>query len=221
MARCWTAAPAARSASSQSRFYENIIGRSRAFWSHFLPQLKSLYAPQLDDIDLETFYRAANKVQPSLIRVKADEVTYGLHIILRFELEDDLINDRVQAADLPDEWNARMEAYLGIRPPTDTEGVLQDVHWSEGMFGYFPDYQLGSMFAVQLWEAMQHDHPQVADEIAAGRFETVLGWLRDKIMWHGRKFTFAELAERATGGPLRWEPYIAYARAKFGEIYEL
>jgi carboxypeptidase Taq len=204
---------------SQSRFYENIIGRSRAFWAYFLPTMKAIFAPLLDDVALEPFYRAINKVEPSLIRVKADEVTYGLHIVLRFELEDDLLNGRVAVADLPQEWNARMEAYLGIVPPTDTDGVLQDVHWSSGMFGYFPDYQLGSLFAVQLWEAMQRDLPAISGDIAAGRFEGVLGWLREHVMQHGRKFTLPELSERVTGVPLSWEPYVHYVREKMGEIY--
>ncbi len=206
---------------SQSRFYENVIGRSRAFWKHFFPQFQSFFAPQFDDVDLESFYRAINRVQPSLIRVKADEVTYGLHIILRFELENDLLNERVRVADLPAEWNERMEHLLGIVPPTDAEGVLQDVHWSAGMLGYFPAYQLGSMFAVQLWDAMQRDLPHITAEIEAGRFEAILAWLREKVMKHGRKFTLPELAARITGGPLNWGPYVAYARDKFGEIYGL
>lgn len=204
---------------SQSRFYENVIGRSRAFWQHFFPQMQAFFAPLLDDISLEAFYRAVNKVQPSLIRVKADEVTYGLHILLRLELENDLINGRLPVAALPQEWNARMEAYLGLVPPTDSEGVLQDVHWSSGMFGYFPDYLLGSVFAVQLWEAMHKDLPDVSEQIAAGQFEGVLAWLREKVMQHGRKFTLPELAESATGQPLNWGPFVAYLRDKFGEIY--
>jgi carboxypeptidase Taq len=208
-------------AESQSRFYENIIGRSRPFWRYFYPQLQAAFAPAFDDVDMETFYRAVNKSQPSLIRVEADEVTYGLHIILRFELENDLINGRVSVSDLPKEWNARMEAYLGVVPPTDTEGVLQDIHWSQGNIGYFPDYLLGSIFSVQLWEAMQKDYPAVAEDIEAGQFEGVLSWLRDKIMRHGRKYTLPELAERATGRPLSVEPFMAYLRAKMGDIYGL
>ncbi len=204
---------------SQSRFYENVIGRSRPFWQYFFPQMQAFFAPLLDDISPEAFYRAVNKVQPSLIRVKADEVTYGLHILLRFELENDLINGRLSVAALPQEWNARMEAYLGVVPPTDSEGVLQDVHWSSGMFGYFPDYLLGSIFSVQVWDAMRKDLPDVSDQIAAGQFEGVLAWLREKIMQHGRKFTLPELAESATGQPLNWGPFVAYLRDKFGEIY--
>ena len=206
---------------SQSRFYENIIGRSRAFWKRFLPVMQAFFAPQLDDLELEAFYRAINKVQPSLIRVKADEVTYGLHIILRFELENDLVNGRVSVSDLPREWNARMEAYLGVVPPTDSEGVLQDIHWSQGSIGYFPDYLLGSIFAVQLWDAMQKDLPDATAEIEAGRFEGILRWLREKVMRHGRKFTLPELAARAVGGPLSAEPFMACLLAKMDEIYGL
>ncbi len=146
--------------SSQSRFYENIIGRSRPFWDFFYPQLQAAWAPAFDDVPQETFYRALNESKPSLIRVEADEVTYGLHIMLRFELENDLINGRVAVHDLPKEWNARMDAYLGVVPPTDSDGVLQDIHWSQGSIGYFPDYLLGSIFSAQLWQAMQRDHPR-------------------------------------------------------------
>ncbi len=206
---------------AQSRFYENVVGRSRAFWTHFYPRLQAAFAPQFDDVDLETFYRALNKSEPSLIRVEADEVTYGLHIILRFELENDILNGRVKVADLPAEWNARMETYLGIVPPTDSEGVMQDIHWASGLLGYFPDYLLGSIFAVQLWEKLQADNPGVTAEIEAGQFENVLAWQRENIHRHGSKFTFPELAERVTGGPLQWEPYMNYLKTKYGEIYGL
>jgi carboxypeptidase Taq len=183
------------------------------------PILQAYFAPLLDDLTLDDYYPAINKVFPSLIRVKADEVTYGLHIILRFELENDLINGRTPVETVNEEWNARMEEYLGIVPPTDTEGVLQDIHWSSGLFGYFPDYQLGSMFAVQLWNAMQADLPDAEAKIASGDFAPILGWLAEKIMRPGRKFTLPELAERATGGPLDWQPYVDYCWDKFGEIY--
>lgn len=206
---------------SQSRFYENVIGRSRPFWRYFYPRLQAIFPEQLGSVDLEAFYRALNKSEPSLIRVEADEVTYGLHIMLRFELENDLINDRVKVKDLPGIWNERMEQYLGVTPPNDSLGVLQDVHWSGGAFGYFPDYLLGSIFSAQLWEQMQKDNPTVVSEIEAGRFDAVLSWLREKIHQHGKKFTFAELAQRATGSTLRWEPYIDYLTGKYGEIYGL
>jgi carboxypeptidase Taq len=206
---------------SQSRFWENIIGRSRPFWRHFYPRLQKLFPEQLGRVDLETFYRGLNKSEPSLVRVEADEVTYGLHIMLRFDLENDLINDRVQVKDLPTVWNERMEQYLGVVPPNDKLGVLQDVHWSSGYFGYFPDYLLGSIFSVQLWEQIQKDNPKAVSEVEAGEFENILAWLREKIHQHGQKFTFAELAQRATGGSLRWEPYMHYLTGKYSEIYGL
>lgn len=206
---------------SQSRFWENIIGRSRPFWRHFYPRLQAIFPDQLGHIDLEVFYRGLNKSEPSLIRVEADEVTYGLHIMLRFELENDLINDRVKVKDLPKMWNERMEQYLGVVPPNDKLGVLQDVHWAAGCFGYFPDYLLGSVFSVQLWEKLQQDNPQVLSEVEAGKFDTILNWMREKIHQHGKKFTFAELAQRATGSALRWEPYIHYLTGKYSEIYGL
>ncbi len=205
---------------SQSRFYENILGRSRAFSRYLLPRLQAAL-PQFGDVNAEALYRAMNKSQPSLIRTEADEVTYGLHIMLRFELEDDLLHGRVKVADLPQTWNERMEAYLGLIPPTDSDGVLQDIHWSQGYIGYFPDYLLGSIFAVQLWEALQQDIPDAEQQFEAGQFEPIGSWLREKVHKHGVKFTLPELAERVTGGPLDWQPYMAYLQAKYGELYGL
>ncbi len=205
---------------SQSRFYENILGRSRPFWRHFYPRLQAAL-PALRDVDIETFYRALNRSRPSLIRVEADEVTYGLHIILRFELENDLINGRVQVADLPHEWNARMEQYLGLTPPNDRLGVLQDIHWAHGYIGYFPDYLLGTIFSVQLWERLKQDNPQAEAQVERGEFGPINAWMREQVQQHGMKFTLPELAQRITGGPLKWEPYMSYLRAKYGEIYGL
>ncbi len=206
---------------SQSRFYENNIGRSRPFWKHFFPKLQAATKPVFDDVDLEAFYRAINKSEPSLIRTEADEVTYGLHIMLRFELENAIVNGKVKVSDLPKEWNDRMEAYLGVVPPSDREGVLQDIHWSQGYIGYFPDYLLGSIFAVQLWEQMLKDQPNTVAEIEAGQFDNILSWQREHIHQHGFKFTLPELAERVTGGPLKWQPYMNYLKTKYGEIYQL
>jgi carboxypeptidase Taq len=206
---------------SQARFYENVIGRSRPFWKYFFPKIQQAFPEQLNGVGMETFYRAINKSEPSLIRVKADEVTYGLHIILRFELENDLINGHVQVKDLPDIWNDRMELYLGIRPPDDSLGVMQDIQWSAGLFGYFPDYLLGSILAVQWWEKMIGDHPEIPSEIETGEFGTILTWLGGHVHQHGKKFTLNELTERALGSPLNWEPYLAYLKTKYGEIYEL
>src|SRR5574341_219896 len=200
---------------SQSRFFENIVGRSLPFWRYWYPKLQAAL-PSLKSLSLDEFYAALNKSEPSLIRVDADEVTYGLHIILRFELENDLINGRVKVADLPREWNDRMEQYLGVRPPNDALGVLQDIHWSAGLIGYFPDYLLGTIFSVQLWDQMQQDIPDVEAQIERGQFEQVLGWQCEKIHQHGQKFTLPELSQRVTGSPLRWEPYLSYLRAKYG-----
>lgn len=205
---------------SQSRFYENILGRSRPFWRHWYPRLQTAL-PALQAVEFETFYRGLNKSQPSLIRVEADEVTYGLHIMLRFELENELINGRVRVADLPREWNDRMEAYLGVRPPSDAKGVLQDIHWAVGLYGYFPDYLLGTIFSVQLWEQMKQDMPDVEAQIERGEYAAILAWQCEHIHQHGMKFTLPELSQRVTGGPLRWQPYMKYLQTKYGAIYGL
>jgi carboxypeptidase Taq len=207
-------------AESQSRFFENVVGRSRAFWTYWYPKLQAAF-PQLSDTPMETFYRAINKSAPSLIRVEADEVTYGLHIMLRFEIENALINQRVKVSDLPALWNERMQSYLGVTPPDDADGVLQDIHWSQGGFGYFPDYLLGSILASQLWESLKRDHPDIEDRIARGDTAPLLDWQREHIMKHGNKFTFPEITERAAGSPLSWEPYMNYLQTKFGDVYAL
>jgi carboxypeptidase Taq len=207
-------------AESQSRFYENVLCRSRAFWKLWYPELQKTF-PQMADVDLETFYRALNKVEPGLIRVEADEVTYGLHIMLRFELENEMINNKVKVADLPQIWNDRMEASLGVRPKTDADGVLQDIHWSNGYMGYFPDYLLGSMFASQLWKQMQKDNPKVMSEIEKGEYANIKAWHKAHIHDHGAKFTFPELAEKATGSALQAEPYVEYLTTKYNDIYAL
>jgi carboxypeptidase Taq len=205
---------------SQSRLYENIIGRSRPFWTYFYPRLREAF-PHFEQVEAEAFYRAINKSEPSLIRVEADEVTYGLHVILRFEMENDLINGRVQVADLPDEWNSRMEDYLGIVPPNDTLGVMQDIHWAKGYFGYFPGYLLGNLLSAQLWARMRADMPDVDAQIESGQFEPILAWLVEHIHRHGMKYTLPELTERVVGGELAWQPYMNYLETKFGEIYGL
>jgi len=206
---------------SQSRFYENIIGRSRAFWTHWYPELQSTFPDQLGNVSLDEFYRALNKSEPSLIRVEADELTYGLHIMLRVELENELVNGRLAVKDLPEAWNAKMEEYLGITPPNDTEGVLQDIHWSMGSFGYFADYLLGSIFSVQLWEALKQSIPDAEEQVARGDMTAINSWLNQNIHVHGCKFTFPETSERVTGKPLQWQPYMNYLENKFSEIYQL
>ena len=204
---------------SQSRLWENLVGRGRPFLKYTFPRLRAAFPGQLDGVDEETFYRAINRVEPSLIRVEADEVTYNLHIMLRFELENEMLEGKLKPADLPEAWNARMRSYLGIAPPNDAAGVLQDVHWSNGMFGYFPTYSLGNLLSVQFFDKARQDIPDLLDQIAAGRFEDLLGWLRQNIHRHGRKYTPAELVRRVTGQGLTAANYVAYIQAKFSEIY--
>lgn len=206
---------------SQSRLYENVVGRSRPFWEHFYPLAQQHFPTQLGDVSLDAFYRAFNKSAPSFIRVEADEVTYGQHIILRFELEVALVSGALDVADVPGAWNDRMQELLGITPPDDALGCLQDIHWSSAMMGYFPTYLLGSIFASQLMVSMRTAVPDVDAQMARGEFGGLNGWLAENVHQHGRKFTLQELAQRATGQPLVAGPYIAYLKAKFGDIYGL
>jgi carboxypeptidase Taq len=204
---------------SQSRMWENLVGRSRAFWQHFLPLLKETFPDQLGAADVEQFYRAINRSRPALVRVEADELTYNLHIMLRFELELALLEGALAVADLPAAWNARMQEYLGLTPPNDGLGVLQDVHWSGGMVGYFPTYTLGNVISAQLFERASAELPGLAEQFAAGTFDGLLGWLRRNLHIHGRKFTPNELLQRIVGGGIQAGPYLKYLRGKFGELY--
>jgi len=206
---------------SQSRLWENLVGRSLPFWKGFLPRLQDLFAAQLADVDLMPFYRAINKVEPSLIRVEADEATYNLHIMLRFELEIALAEDRLPVADLPAAWNEKTREYLGLTPPNDAQGVMQDVHWSSGALGYFPTYALGNLVASQLWEKISADLPGLAGKIERAEFGDLLEWLRFHIHRHGSKFEATELLQRVVGGGLSAAPYLKYLETKFGEIYGL
>ncbi len=205
---------------SQSRLWENLVGRSLPFWKHFFPELARRF-PSLKKADAEAFFKAVNKVQPSLIRTEADEVTYNLHIVVRYELENELLEDRLRVEDLPAAWNARMKAYLGVAPPNDTEGCLQDIHWSGSAFGGFHGYTLGNVAGAQLMEKIRRDLPDLDRQVEAGEFQTLLGWLRDNVYRHGRKFTPNELLERVTGRPLVAGPWIAYVRGKFSALYGL
>ncbi|MCS7010422.1 MAG: carboxypeptidase M32, partial [Anaerolineales bacterium] len=205
---------------SQSRMWENLVGRSLPFWEHFYPRLQALF-PQLDDISLEAFYKGINKVQPSFIRVEADEATYNLHIMLRLELEIALIEGNLAVADLPEVWNQKMHEYLGVTPPNDAKGVLQDIHWSWGLFGYFSTYALGNLISVQLWEKIRQDIPDLDDQIRAGKFDALLSWLREKIHVHGRKFMPQELVQRVTGSKIDPTPYLRYLQQKYSQIYAL
>ena len=204
---------------SQSRLWENLVGRSRPFWEGYYPKLQETFPAQLGDVELERFYRAINKVEPSLIRVEADEVTYNLHIMLRFELELQLVERKLPVSDLPEVWNAKMKEYLGVEPPNDALGVLQDIHWSGGAIGYFTTYTLGNLLSAQLFQSAQQDIPDLIEQIRSGRFQELLGWMREKIHKHGRKFPPMELVRRATGKELEAESYLEYIRGKYSEIY--
>jgi carboxypeptidase Taq len=206
---------------SQSRLWENLVGRSLNFWQHYYPRLQELFPAVLDGLTVEDFYRAINRVEPSLIRVEADEVTYNLHIIIRFELENDLVTGKLSVDDAPAAWNAKYTEYLGVTPPDDASGILQDVHWSGGMIGYFPTYSLGNLMSVPFFNQAVDAHPSIPDEIAQGQFSTLLGWLQENIYQHGRKYMPAELYKRVTGETMSAQPYLAYLREKYGTLYEL
>jgi carboxypeptidase Taq len=206
---------------SQSRLWENLVGRSRAFWSHYYPKLREVFSEILGEIDAREFYGAINVLEPSEIRVEADEVTYNLHILLRFELEVALIEGSLSVADLPTAWNSKMEEYLGVIPKNDSAGVLQDIHWADGLFGYFPTYVIGNVLSVQFFGAALEAHPEIPEETRSGRFSTLLGWLRKNVHRHGSRYYPNELVERATGRPLDTAPYLRYLEDKFGELYDL
>lgn len=206
---------------SQSRMMENLVGRNRGFWQAHFPQLQALFPDQLGNATAEDLYRAINKVQPSYIRVEADELTYNFHIILRFELEQAMLNGELAAKDLPEAWNAKMEELLGIVPPTDSQGCLQDVHWTRPGFGYFPTYALGNLYAAQFMETAVAQNPAIEPELAEGKTTALLNWLHENIHQHGRKFTPSELIMRVTGKPLSHDAFMRYATAKFTDIYEL
>lgn len=207
---------------SQSRLWENLVGRSRGFWQYAYPRLQSTFPDQLGSVDLDTFYRAINKVERSPIRVDADEVTYNLHIMLRFDFECQLLEEELKVRDLPDAWRARMEADLGIAPPDDRDGVLQDIHWHfSHIGGQFQGYALGNIMSAQFFDAAMQAHPEITSEMANGEFGTLHAWLVANVYQHGQKFTTTELLERATGESLNTGPYIRYLRNKYGELYDL
>ena len=206
---------------SQSRMWENIVGRSRRFWIHWLPRLKEYFPRQLEGVGVEAFYQAINRVEPSLIRVEADEVTYNLHIFIRFEIENLMVEGKVKVADLPELWDAKMEEYLGIRPPDVADGVLQDVHWSSGYIGYFPTYSLGNLLASQFYGQAVSEDPSIPARIEQGEFAPLFTWMREKIHRPGSTYMPTELVERVTGGPIRTAPFLDYIRAKYTDIYKL
>ena len=204
---------------SQSRFWENVVGRSEAFWKRNFTRLSEIVSPALDGVRREDFVRAINKVEPSFIRVEADEVTYGLHIILRFELESDLIAGRLAVADLPEAWRAKAKDLLGLEVRDDVRGCLQDVHWSAGLFGYFPSYALGNLYAAQFTAAMRKDLPDFDARIEAGDTRAILEWLRSKIHVHGATLLPGELVESVTGSALDPSHFVRYLEGKYSNIY--
>jgi carboxypeptidase Taq len=206
---------------SQSRFYENNIGRSRAFWQANYKDLQKVFEPQLGQVNLEEFYKAVNIVKPSLIRTDADELTYHFHIMIRYELEQQLIDGSLKVKDVKEAWNAGYKQYLNIQVPDDNQGVLQDVHWSHGGFGYFPTYSLGSFYAAQFEQKMQKQMPQMNQDIQSGDYTKILNWLRTNIHQHGRHYSSQELCEKATGEKLNFKHFMEYASTKYGEIYRL
>ncbi len=206
---------------SQSRLWENMVGKSRPFWTYFYPLLQKQFPAALQNVPLDTFYRAINTVEPSFIRVEADEVTYNLHVILRFEIERALIEGDIAVADLPGIWNSKMKELLMLDVPSDSLGVLQDVHWSGGMIGYFPTYSLGNLYSAQFFAAAKRAIPALDDDMARGEFGSLLKWLRENIHAHGKFYSARDLVKNATGEPLSSKYFADYITRKYGEIYEL
>jgi carboxypeptidase Taq len=225
--RSYEGTPLAHGASSgvhesQSRLWENLVGRSRGFWEFFYPRMQEVFPEQLRDVSLDTFYRAVNRVERSLIRTDADEVTYNLHVMLRFELELDLLEGKLAVRDLPRAWRERFERDIGLQVPDDRNGVLQDVHWFHGRIGgVFQGYTLGNILSAQFFDAAVAANPSIPGEIRNGEFGTLHGWLRQNLYRHGSKFTPSELVQRVTGRDLTIEPYLDYLWRKFQPLYGL
>jgi carboxypeptidase Taq len=206
---------------SQSRMWENVVGRSRAFWAYWFPLARQVFREALGDVSPEAFYFAVNEVKPSLIRVQADEVTYNLHVLVRFELERALLSGDLAVGDLPGAWNDRYTHYLGVTPKNDSEGCLQDIHWSAGLVGYFPTYTLGNLYAAQLYAKASRDLGDLPASFARGDYSGLLGWLRQNVHKHGQRYRAAALVERVTGSPPDHRPLVEALRAKYGELYGL
>jgi carboxypeptidase Taq len=204
---------------SQSRLWENIIGRSRAFWEHFFPALQRRFAGELSGVSLDQFYRGINKVEPSLIRVKADEVTYNLHVMLRVEMEIAMLSGDIAVADAPDLWNTKMREYLGVSPADASNGILQDMHWSVGLFGYFATYTIGNVISVQLWNSFRAREPDCDAQIRRGDFSRLRLWLQDQIHRHGRSYQPREIVQRVTGSAIDSGPYLDYLDRKYQDVY--
>lgn len=206
---------------SQSRIWENNVGRSKAYWKHFYPELQKRFPGQFGRVQVNDFYKTINKVQPSLIRTEADELTYHFHIMIRYELEKKLIDGSLDSTSLREAWNEMYHTYLGVDVPDDRSGVLQDIHWSHGSFGYFPTYSLGSFYAAQFFNKALQSLPYLEDSIASGDLQVLLQWLRKKIHQHGRHYSAEELCEKVTGQKLNFSHFMSYARNKYSEIYGL
>src|SRR5438309_2174287 len=206
---------------SQSRLWENLVGRSLPFWHHFFPSLRETFPEPLRGVEAEAFYHAVNKSYPSFIRVEADEVTYNLHVLLRFELENDMLEGKLKVNDVPEAWNELFKSYFGLDVPNDREGALQDIHWSFIGFAEFPGYTLGNIIGAQFMEKIRAEMPNLDSQIGQGEFGPLLHWLQENVYQHGRKFTPNELVERVTGQPISPKPWIAYVRKKFGALYDL
>ncbi|MCB0118152.1 MAG: carboxypeptidase M32 [Anaerolineales bacterium] len=206
---------------SQSRMWENLVGRSLPFWEHFYPDLKKTFSSQLDGVGLKAFYKAINKVEPSFIRVNADEATYNMHIMLRLEIEIGMVDGSIEIKDLPDIWNAKMEDYLGVVPPNDAQGVLQDIHWSYGSIGYFSTYALGNIISAQLWEKINKEIKDLDEQIRKGQFGELREWLRANIHVYGHKYDPRDIVRKVTGEDIDSAAYVRYLTKKYSEIYGL
>jgi carboxypeptidase Taq len=205
---------------SQSRLYENVVGRSREFWKFFLPRLKRTF-PQMARVKLDDFVFAINEVVPSFVRTEADEVTYNLHVVLRYEIEKDVFAGKIKTSELPGVWNRKMKEALGIVPPTHSKGVLQDIHWSSGLFGYFPTYSLGNLYGAQFMAQARKEIPRFSSKVASGNLLPLREWLRERIHRPGRTYPAPELLRRVTGAKLQVKPFLGYIEAKYGELYDL
>jgi carboxypeptidase Taq len=205
---------------SQSRMWENQVGRSKAFWTHYFPQLQSTF-PELQNVTLEKFYHGINLVQPSFIRVESDEVTYNLHILVRYEIEKALIEGQMKVDEIPDAWGAKMQEYLGITPNHDAEGALQDIHWSHGSFGYFPTYTLGNLYAAQFFNTAKQQIADLEGNIAKGQLLPLKNWLNKEIHWVGKMETAATIVQRVTGEPLNATYFVDYLWKKYGDIFSI
>lgn len=206
---------------SQSRLWENMVGRSKPFWDYLYPQVQAEFPKPFKKVVLKDFYQVLNMVNPALIRVEADEVTYNLHVIIRFEIEKELIEGSISVKDLPEIWNSKIKDYLGVDVPDDAHGVLQDIHWSSGLFGYFPTYTLGTLYAAQLYAAAKQQLPQLEGDIARGEFSSLREWLRSHIHLHGKRYPAAELMQSATGQPISTQPYRDYITNKYSQLYKI